>query len=441
MIAIYKKPRRAWAAASVSQSAYPQSRAVRDRRREGSLTMAAQAPPDVYFNPWDEAFRANPYPHYKTLYGRAPVLMNLMIPFALVGRHADANAILRDHQRFSSVRIKNNPAMEPQQDLFGDAETVLFSDPPVHSRLRKLVSRAFTPKRIKDLEPRIREIAGTLLDRLGGRTEFDAIGELATPLPVMVIAHMLGVPPEDYARFKNWSDRIIERRNVPPGMPVPEASARAIAEMKAYFAEEIEKRRRNPTDDLIGVLVTAHEESEALSAAELQAFVILLLLAGNETTTNLIGNGMLALGRNPDQLALLRNDRSLLPRAIEEMLRFDGPVQSTGRHPLEEIDLDGTVLKPDTIVLVILAAANRDPARFADPDRFDITREPNDHLAFGDGIHYCLGAALARMEGAIAFAGLLDRFPALRLADADVEPKYKGSYFLRGLAELRIALE
>jgi cytochrome P450 len=402
--------------------------------------MAPTSPQDVYFNPWDEAFRANPYPHYKPLYGRAPVLMNLMIPFALVARHADADAILRDHQRFSSVRMKNNIAMEPQQDLFGAADTVLFSDPPVHTRLRKLVSRAFTPKRIKDVEPRIREIAKMLLDRVEGRAEFDAIDELATPLPVMVIAHLLGVPPEDYARFKNWSDRIIERRNIPPGMPIPEASARAIAEMKAYFAEEIESRRRKPADDLIGVLVTA-EENDALSAEELQAFAILLLIAGNETTTNLIGNGMLALGRNPDQLELLRKDRSLLPSAIEEMLRYDGPVQSTGRHPLDEVEVGGTVFKPGTIVLVMIAAADRDPAKFAEPDRFDIRRDPNEHLAFGNGVHYCLGAALARLEGAIAFSELLDRFPTLRLADAQAEPKYKGSYFLRGLAELRIALK
>jgi cytochrome P450 len=402
--------------------------------------MAATPPQDFYFNPWDEAYRANPYPHYKPLYGRPPVLMNLMIPLALVARHADADAILRDHQRFSSVRMKSNIAMEPQQDLFGDADTVLFSDPPVHTRLRKLVSRAFTPKRIKDIEPRIREIAKTLLDRVEGRVEFDAIGELATPLPVMVIAHLLGVPPEDYARFKNWSDRIVERRNVPPGTPAPEASVRAIAEMKAYFAEEIERRRREPADDLIGVLVTA-EENDALSEDELLAFTVLLLIAGNETTTNLIGNGMLALGRNPDQLELLRKDRSLLPRAIEEMLRYDGPVQSTGRHPLEEVEVGGTVLKPGTITLVMIAAADRDPAKFAEPDRFDITRDPNEHLAFGNGIHYCLGAALARLEGAIAFGELLDRFPKLRLAEAQAQPKYKGSFFLRGLAELPIALK
>jgi len=401
----------------------------------------AQTQPEVYFNPFDEAYRANPYPYYKPLYERPPVLMNLMVPFALVGRYADAISILRDHARFSSVPLKNNAATQPQMDLFGGAATVLFSDPPDHTRLRRLVSRAFTPKRIKDLEPRIHEITNMLLDRVASKGEFEVVEDLATPLPVMVIAQMLGIPGGDYAQFKYWSDRIVERRNIPPGMPVPEEIGRAIKDLGTYFDAEIEKRRRNPADDLIGALVTAHEEAEALTAAELRAFVILLLLAGNETTTNLIGNGMLALGRNPDQLEMLKHERAPMPRAIEEMLRYDGPVQSTGRNPLEEVEVGGTVLKPGTIVLVMIAAADRDPAQFAEPDKFDIMREPNDHLAFGDGIHYCLGAALAGMEGTIAFGSVLDRFPRLRLADPGAEFKYKGSYFLRGLSELRMAIQ
>jgi cytochrome P450 PksS len=404
--------------------------------------MPAGAPTglQVYFNPFDEAYRANPYPYYKPLYERPPVLMNLVVPIALVGRYADAAAILRDHEHFSSVPVKNNVITQPQQELFANAATVLFSDLPNHTRLRRLVSRAFTPKRIKDLEPRIHEITNMLLDSAASKGELEVVGDLATPLPVMVIAQMLGVPAEDYTRFKNWSDRIVERRNTPPGVPVPEEVGRAINDVGAYFDAEIEKRRRNPTDDLIGVLVTAHEETEALSAAELRAFVILLLLAGNETTTNLVGNGMLALGRNRDQLELLNSNRALMPRAIEEMLRYDGPVQSTGRHPVQEAEIGGTVLKPGTIVLAMIGAADRDPAQFPEPDKFDITREPNDHLAFGDGIHYCLGAALARLEGAIAFGAVLDRFPKLRMADPAAEFKYKGSYFLRGLAELRMAV-
>jgi len=404
--------------------------------------MAAETPTatGIYFNPWDEAYRANPYPHYKPLYGRPPVVLQLMFPLALVGNYADVAAILRDHERFSSNWPKNNVLMDPQRDLFGNAATVLTSDPPTHTRLRRLVSRAFTPKRIKDLEPQIREITDTLLDRAETRGELEVIADLATPLPVMVIAQMLGIPGKDYAKFKHWSDRAIERRNVPPGTPMPAEIRTAINDLTAYLAAEIEKRRHHPADDLIGALVAAHEENEALSAEEMLAFVILLLVAGNETTTNLIGNGLSALGRNPDQLELLRQDPALVPRAIEEMLRYDGPVQATGRYLTSEVDISGTVLKPGMVTIVMLAAANRDPAQFPDPDRFDITRDPNPHVAFGDGIHFCLGAALARLEGAIAFSSALRRFPTLRLAQPDATVAYKGSYFLRGLAALSMAI-
>ena len=391
----------------------------------------AAAMPQVYFNPFDPAYRANPYPYYKALYGRPPVLFELFQPLALVGCYAEAFAVLQDHERFSSRR-----QLEPQAELFQGADTVLFCDPPAHTRLRKLVSRAFTPKRIRDLETPIRQITAKLLDQAEQKGRLEVVGDLATPLPVMVIADMLGVPSEQHAQFKHWSDRIIERRNYPPGAPVPDEITRAISDLKTFFAAEIEKRRAAPTNDLIGVLVAAHEEDNALTSEELQAFAILLLLAGNETTTNLISNGMLALGRNPDQLALLSHDRSLMPRAIEEMVRYDGPVQATGRIPVEDVEVGGTLIKAGTQTLVILAAANRDPAQFLNPDNFDITRKIDEHLGFGHGIHYCLGAALARMEGAIAINAVLDRFSGLRLEHPDAELQYKGSYFLRALAEL-----
>jgi cytochrome P450 len=395
---------------------------------------------EVYFNPWDEAFRANPYPHYKALYGRPPVVLQMMNALALVARYADATAILHDHERFSSQWPKGSPMMDPQVDLFGGTATILTSDPPTHTRLRKLVSRAFTPKRIKDLEPRIREITSGLLDRAEAKGELEVIGDLAMPLPVTVIAEMLGVPASDYTKFKYWSDRVIERRNILPGTPMPTEIITALADLRAYLAAAIEKRRQNPADDLIGALITAQEEKEALSADEVLVFVILLLVAGNETTTNLIGNGMLALGRNPDQLEMLRSNSAMVPKAIEEMLRYDGPVQSTGRHPLAEVEVGGTTLKPGMVVMVMVAAANRDPAQFPDPDKFDITRNAEHHLAFGDGIHFCLGAALARMEGQIAFSSMIERFPKLRLAHPEAPLTYKGSYFLRGLAALPFAL-
>ena len=256
----------------------------------------------------------------------------------------------------------------------------------------------------------------------------------------MVIAEMLGVPPEKYETFKQWSDAIVAADNTLPGTPLPPEVPQARHALADYFHEEIERRRRHPGPDLVSALV-AHQEAETLSADELLSFLVLLLLAGNETTTNLIGNGMLSLGRHPRQLDRLRKEPALLPGAIEEMLRYDGPVQSTVRHPKERVDIGGTIVEPGTAAFVLLAAANRDPAQFKDPETFDITRQPNDHLAFGDGIHFCIGAPLARLEGAIAIGSMLERFPRLRLADPDATPEYKGSFFLRGLNSLKMTID
>ncbi len=389
---------------------------------------------DVYFNPWDESFRANPYPHYRPLMEGPPRVLNLYMPMALVARYADVVRVLRDHEHFSSVPPRT-PYLEERFKVFGDAPRVLFADPPVHTRLRRLVSQAFTPRRIQALQPMIERTTDHLLDRVSANGEFEVMADLANPLPMKVIAEMLGVSPDHYESFKRWSDSVIEADNTLPGMKLPDSVIESFTALRAYFAEEIEKRRRRPGDDLISVLVTAREEKEALSEGELLAFVVLLLLAGNETTTNLIGNGMLALGRNPDQLARLKKDHALIPKAIEEMLRYDGPVQATVRHPKADVELAGVTIPAQTFVFVMLAAANRDPARFKDPETFDITRDPNDHVAFGEGIHYCLGAPLARLEATIALSRLLRRFPRLRLAE-QMTLTYKGSYFLRGLTAL-----
>jgi cytochrome P450 len=389
----------------------------------------------IYFNPWDEAYRANPYPHYAPLYGRPPHLLNLFIPMALVARYADVAAIMRDHDRFSSVPPRL-PFVEERLQVFGTAPRVVFSDPPVHTRLRKLVSKAFTPRRIKELEGRIREIAAALIETAGHKGEIDVMTDLANPLPVTVIAEMLGVSPDDYAKFKEWSDTIVETDNIPPGMPLLDTHKEAFRLLREYFVNAIADRRRKPGNDLISVLVAASEDSDTLSEEELIAFVIILLLAGNETTTNLIGNGMLALGRNPAQMELLRGEPALMPRAIEEMVRYDCPVQAGARYPKADVTIDGVTIKAQTPTFIIIAAANRDPEQFGEPERFDIRREPRANLAFGEGIHYCLGAPLARMEGAIAISALLARWPELRLSAPESPLKYKGSYFLRGLAAL-----
>src|SRR5258708_3291830 len=267
------------------------------------------------------------------------------------------------------------------------------------------------------------------------------MADLANPRPVMVISDRLGVPQEEYRQFKHWSDKVVEADNTIPGMAMPDEIKTAFTELKAYFAAEIVRRRKNPGTDLVSALVAAHDEAEALSAGELLQFVLLLLAAGNETTTNLIGNGMLALGRNPDSMGALRAKPELMRGAIEEMLRYDGPVQATFRTATKDTVVGGTPITAGMGAFVIVAAANRDPAQFKDPGKFDIARESNDHVGFGDGIHFCIGAPLARMEGSIAIGAALERFPNLRLKNPDAPLTYKGSYFLRGLSRLDMALK
>jgi cytochrome P450 len=395
--------------------------------------------PEFHWNPWDEDFRANPYPHLKALASSPPRALDLGRPLALIARYDDAVAVLRDHSRFSSVPLKL-PFNADRMERFGNAPTMVFSDPPVHTRLRRLVSPVFTPRRIRDLEPRLRAITEHLLDKAEAKGELEVMADLANPLPMMVIAAILGIPPEEHERFKRWSDTLMAVDMIPLGMPVGPEVREATAAIRAYFAEQIERRRDKRGDDLISVLVAAHQ-GEHLSVEELNGFLILLLLAGNETTTNLIGNGLMSLGKYPEQLGRLRREPALMPAAIEEMLRYESPVQAAARVALENTEVGGVPIKAGTTTVVLLGAANRDPAQFPDPDRFDVARRPNDHVAFGEGIHFCIGAPLARMEASIAIGMALDRFPRLRLAEPDAPFTFKGSYFMRGLASLRMAIE
>ena len=405
------------------------------------MTQASAASPDFYFNPIDTAFRDNPYPHYPALLSGAPRKFTMFLTATLAARYQDCAGVLRDHDHFSSTPPKALEALRTQFGPFAGATTMLDSDPPVHTRLRRLVSRAFTPRRVKDMEPRIRTITNQLLDRVGSASAFDVMNEIANPLPVIVIAEMLGVPPEEHAQFKEWSNGIIEGGRMAFGATPPgEAMRNASQALRTYLSGQIERRRREPGEDLITALVQAHDEGGALAADELLAFVVLLLLAGNETTTNLIGNGMLALARNPDQLGRLRSDPALMPSAIEEMLRYDSPVQSTVRTCVSAANIGGTDVAPGDLIFVIIAAANRDPSIFQKPESFDIARTPNDHLAFGEGIHFCLGAPLARLEGAVAIGAMIERYPQLRLADPDTPMVYRGSYILRGLKTLPVAV-
>ena len=394
--------------------------------------------PDFYFNPFDQDFRANPYPHFPALLDGPPRQLNLFMPTTLIARYADVVAVLHDHERFT-VRRPEIPFRQ-RIDPFGGAPTILTADPPVHARLRRLVSKAFTPRRVRELEPRIREITSELLSRVSESTEVEAMATLANPLPVIVIAELLGVSAADHAQFKKWSNDLVSSFGQDMAAGPSASGIAAKDELRRYLAEAIKQRSASPADDLISALIAARDESDALSENELLAFVVLLLLAGNETTTNLIGNGLLALCRHPDQQNRLRENRELIPNAIEEMLRYDPPVQMTVRIPTAATNVGGTNIPAGSLAFILLAAANRDPAHFPSPERFDVAREPNEHVSFGEGIHFCLGAPLARLEGAIAIESMLEKFPRLRLANPSAKLEYRGSMALRGLNELPLSV-
>jgi len=398
----------------------------------------------VQYNPFIPEVHANPYPMYARLRAEDPIHWSPLMEAWVLTRYDDVVAVLTD-SRFSADRrqARNRFAdeiarREEEFGPFGRTRTMLTSDPPEHTRLRRLVSKAFTPRMVEGLRPRIQAIVDELLDDAAQNGRMDVIRDLAYPLPVIVIAEMLGVPPEHRDQFKHWSDEIV---GVLGGPLVPqetlERSRAAVHELAGYLQGVIAERRREPREDLVSGLIAAEEQGQILSEDEMLATAMLLLVAGNETTTNLIGNGMLALLRNPDQLDRLRADPSQVPTAVEELLRYDGPVQATGRVAMEELEIGGQRVTPGQAVLTVLGAANRDPARFERPDELELGRQPNEHVAFGDGIHFCLGAPLARAEGQIAFETLLRRFERPHLETDSLQ--WGGSFILRGLRSLPIA--
>jgi len=403
----------------------------------GLAEQAANA--GLSFNPWDENFRRNPYSFYQPLRMAPPPVLRFFIPVAILTRYDDVLATLRDHVRFSSAPVRNRMTIETNE-VFGDAPSLISSDPPGHTRMRKLVTRDFTPRAIRELEPRVRALTATLLDDVARKHHFDLVADFATQLPVRIIASILGIPGERWETFTRWSHTLIELTSLPPGTPVADSVRANLIEMRGYFAEEIERRRRHPGADLMSSLVSAHEDEEMLGASELMHFLVILLFAGTETTTNLIANGMLALQNHREQLELLRRDPTLMQRAVEEMLRYDSPVQSVFRTAKEDVEIGGTAIEKGSGIFLMMGAANRDPAKFPNPDVFDITREQNDHLSFGEGIHYCLGAPLARLEASVAFTALLNRFPHLAL-DGTPKLDYKTSFFVRSLNSLPMVAE
>ncbi|WP_344524304.1 cytochrome P450 [Streptomyces albiaxialis] len=398
---------------------------------------------------FDWSFASDPYPAYAWLREHAPVRRTELpsgVEAWLVTRYADAREALAD------ARLSKNPHHHSERGSHGKGKVgipgersanlmthLLNIDPPDHTRLRRLVSKAFTPRRVAAFAPRVQELSDALIDSFAGRGEADLIHEYAFPLPIYAICDLLGVPSEDQDDFRSWAGMMIHQPGSPRG-----GVGRAVKKMRGYLAELIHRKRADLGDDLISGLIRASDHGEHLTEDEAAAMAFILLFAGFETTVNLIGNGTYALLRHPAQRRLLQDavaagDERLLAGAVEELLRYDGPVElATWRFATEPLTVGGQPIAAGDPVLVVLAAADRDPAKFADPDRLDLTRRDNQHLGYGHGIHYCLGAPLARLEGQTALATLLRRLPDLRLAADPEELRWRGGLIMRGLRTLPV---
>jgi cytochrome P450 len=418
-------------------------------------------PPPLF----DRAFIGDPYPAYSWLREHAPVYKTRLpngVEAFLVTRYDDAKAALADPTLSKNAAV-SYPGWRPGrtgipgEHRSGIAAHLLNLDPPDHTRLRRLVSKAFTPRRVADFAPRVTQIADNLLDAAfgpdvdvdsnsgnvvssDGRDPVDLIRAYAFPLPIIVICELLGVPGEDQAIFHEWATGMIDRTGPRGGV------ARSVKQIRGYLRELIHKKRLTlsadaASDDLLSALIRASDHGEHLNEDEAAAMAFILLFAGFETTVNLIGNGTLALLRHPAQLARITADPGLLENAVEELLRYDGPVEfATWRFTTEPVQVGGTAIPAGEPVLIVLAAADRDPARFTAPDTLDVTRNAAGHLALGHGIHFCLGAPLARLEGRIAFERLFARFPDLALAVPAGELRWHSGLIMRGLHELPVTV-
>ncbi len=395
---------------------------------------------EVLFDPFLPEFNADPYPFYHRLREADPVHRS-PLGFWVLTRYDDCVMVLRD-PRFGRAGFEG-----VLESVYGNTveqgrlpTSMLFRDPPDHTRLRGLVSRAFTPRVVEALRPRIQQIVDGLLDRVQSAGRMEVISDLAYPLPVIVISEMLGVPEEDRERIKQWSADIARSLDA-IGLPTdPEIVDRGRTGRRAigdYFRSLIPDRKKRPRGDLLSLLIEAEEQGDKLSEGELLATCVLLYIAGHETTVNLIGNGLLALLRHPKELERLRDAPSLIQSAVEELLRYDGPVQRTARITNADVELAEHKIPKGSMVVPVIGAANRDPAHFPDPDRLDVSRPDNRHIAFGFGIHFCLGAPLARLEGQITLGTLLHRLP--RLALSTERPEWRESQVLRGLKALPVS--
>jgi cytochrome P450 len=386
---------------------------------------------------------ADPYPVYQMLRATHPVFRVPELDAWVLTSYDGVNGSLRNPQLSSDrfPRLRQRLASKGLDSLAQDrVRSMIHMDPPDHTRLRGLVNKAFTPKAVDAMSGNIQNIVNELLDAAESRGNMDIIENLAFPLPVMVIAEMLGVPAADRDRFKHWSDEFSvvlsgDVASLPESLLRRAANARE--ELADYFKSIVVQRRQSPGTDLLSALIQAEEQGGKLSEDELYSTVVLLLVAGNETTTNLIGNGLLALLRHSDQMQKVWDSPALVPLAVEEMLRFDGPVQLTNRMAKVDLEIQGTKISAGDWIYLVLGAANRDPSQFPEPDRFDVSRTDNKHIAFGAGAHFCLGAPLARLEAQIAFRTLRERYPQLRIGEGTIE--YRNNFNMRGLKSLPVA--
>ena len=390
-------------------------------------------------NRLDPATVHDPYPRYEQLRSEDPVHWNEGIQVWVLTRYQDVLDALRN-PHLSSVTIptllrQTGSGDEALEKIFLDM--MLFSDPPDHTRLRSLANKAFTPTVLAGIRSQIQDTVDRLLDDVQERGSMEVISDLAYPLPSVVISELLGVADGDLERFKKWTNVIAAflgnirevEDNIGP-------ARESVAELNRFLKETIAKRRAEPKDDLLSALVTAEDQGDSFSEDELYSMCIMLIFAGHETTTNLIGNGILALIENPSQLELLRNQPSLIESTVEEIIRHNGPVQSISRIALEDLQIGNKQIANGDRISLTLGAANRDPERFSDPDRFNIERTDGRHIGFGFGIHFCLGAALARMEGQAAIGSVVSRMPELALGEQTLEWRYNP--VLRGLKELNV---
>jgi pimeloyl-[acyl-carrier protein] synthase len=387
-------------------------------------------------------FINNPYPSFARFRNEAPVFWSEKGKYWIVSKYADVQSILRDMHYEKGLQNSKllNPMVKmlpPVKEAIKSRSTwMLNQNPPDHTRLRSLVNRAFTPTMVNSMKEHIEDIANRLLDEIAAKGEMDIVHDFAFPLPVTVIAEMLGVPPEDRDKIKAFSKPLTD--GLEPGFDLARMTRanKAVQEFEDYLRPLVEERRKNGKNDLISALVSAEEQGDKLSMDELLGNCVLMLVAGHETTVNLIGNGVLALLKHPDQMELLRAQPALCVTAVNEFLRYESPVQTVRRMAASDLDLHGTKIEERDVLLLLLGSANRDPEHYPNPDQLDITRADNKHLAFGTGIHHCLGSSLAEVEGQIAINTLLKRFPDLKMKSKNVE--FKFPFALRGPKELLV---